>query len=166
VDPLVVTLGLEASAQARFSGLRAQHFPPGRTQVDAHVTLFHALPATLRDDVEAVLDDDAAATPHVVEVTGVRSLGRGVALELECPPVTRARARWRDRWEQHLTRQDAQTARLHVTVQNKVTAEQARRTFEELRAGFVPWRTAATSYELWRYVGGPWEHLRSFPLRG
>lgn len=166
MDPLLVTLGVEPEAQARFSELRTRYFPPGRTHVDAHVTLFHALPATLREDVEAVLDDEAAAAPPVVEVTGVRSLGRGVALDLACPPVSRARARWRDRWEEHLTRQDAQGARLHVTVQNKVSAEEARRTLDELRAGFAPWQTRATSYELWRYVGGPWEHLRSFPLRG
>ena len=81
--PLVVTLQLDEAATARFGAERAELFPTGRTAVGAHVTLFHAIPAQLREDVEAELGRLAARTvPFPVGVTEVVSLGRGVAYRL------------------------------------------------------------------------------------
>ncbi len=42
--PLIVTVALDEGAFAWFEDLRQTHFPPGRNQVPAHLTLFHALP--------------------------------------------------------------------------------------------------------------------------
>jgi hypothetical protein len=49
--PLVLTLGLDAIATARFEALRRAHFPPDRLVVGAHLTLFHALPGQHEPDV-------------------------------------------------------------------------------------------------------------------
>lgn len=164
--PLVLTLALGEATMARFSRERAELFPAGRTRVDAHLTLFHALPGALREEVESELDDLAGTVRPAAEVTGVRSLGRGVAYVVRCPVVERLRAEWAERWAAHLTRQDAQSARLHVTVQNKVEAEVARRTHAELERAFTPWETTAVAVRLWRYDGGPWTHLADGPFGG
>ena len=70
----------------------------------------------------------------------------------------------RARWEPWLTRQDAQPFRPHVTVQNKTTAERARATLAQLEAEFAPFRFVSPGVVLWRYLGGPWERLRTIPF--
>ncbi|HYO39333.1 MAG TPA: 2'-5' RNA ligase family protein [Nocardioidaceae bacterium] len=158
--PLILTLQLEDKAQQRFEAERAALFPPGRTAVGAHVTMFHALPARLRPDVEAELDRVAATAAFPVAVTGIVSLGRGVAYRLEAEPAQLLHRRLQDRWRPHLTRQDSQPFRPHVTVQNKVEPEVARATLDRLRRTFHPEVTRAVGLELWRYDGGPWTQLR------
>jgi 2'-5' RNA ligase len=163
--PLVVTLQLHASIQERFDAEREALFPPGRTAVGAHVTLFHALPAHLREDVEAELGRLAETSPFPVRVTEVFPLGRGVAYRLVADDADRMHRRLQDRWRDHLTRQDAQPLRRHVTVQNKVEPAVALVTLERLRTTFRPETTRAIGLELWRYDGGPWTLLRRWAFR-
>ena len=159
--PLVVTLLLDSPAQERFEAQRAELFPRGRTAVGAHVTLFHALPGPLRRDVEDELARLTADTPPFpVGVTEVFPLGRGVAYRLVAPAAELVHRRLADRWRPHLTRQDAQPFRPHVTVQNKVEPDVAKATLDRLRSSFRPHTTAGVGLELWRYDGGPWTLLR------
>ena len=164
-DPFVLTVRLDAATQERFDALRRAHFPPGRTAVGAHVTVFHALPGdeATPDAVRAVLAD-LEPSPSAITVTGVRSLGRGVAFTLEAPGVALVRRRLAQEFAGRLTRQDAQPWRPHVTVQNKVTPAQARSLLAELAATFVPFRTLALGLDLWRYRGGPWELAKDLPF--
>lgn len=156
--PLILTLGLEAGAQARFDRLRAEHFPAGRNHIPAHVTLFHALPGVEGDAIGRALASRCAATPaFTVDATGVRSLGRGVAYVLHAPPLQRLRADLAQLWRDWLTPQDRQGFRPHVTVQNKADPDAARALLEALQAGFTPFTFRAEGLALWRYLGGPWE---------
>jgi 2'-5' RNA ligase len=162
--PLVLTLLLEAAAQERFDRLRAAHFPAGRNHLAAHVTLFHALPGEELPAVQADLDAAADRPAFDVAVTGVRSLGAGVALDLGAPELSRLHEQLAAGWAPWLTRQDAQRLRAHVTVQNKVRPEQARALHAQLTAGFTPERVGATGLGLWRYLGGPWEPVSRHPF--
>jgi 2'-5' RNA ligase len=162
--PLVVTLRLDRPARERFEAERTALFPRGRTEVGAHVTLFHALPGRLRHDVEAELGRLAASLPFPVDITGLVALGRGVAYRLAAPQAQVLHRRLQDRWRTYLTRQDAQTLGLHVTVQNKVEPDVAKATLERLRSTFEPGRTRAVGLELWRYDGGPWTLLRRWEI--
>lgn len=49
-----------------------------------------------------------------------------------------------------------------MTVQNKVSPDEARRLLRELEAGFTPFTATGEGLLLWRYLGGPWERLRLF----
>lgn len=158
--PLVVTLQLDDHAQARFEAERTELFPEGRTAVGAHVTLFHALPAYLRPEIEAELGRQSATPPFPVFVTEVYPLGRGVAYRLAAQEAQLLHRQLQDRWRPHLTRQDAQPFRPHVTVQNKAEPEIARATLARLRKVFQPETTRAVGLQLWRYDGGPWTLLR------
>ena len=160
--PLILTLALDEESQARFDALRTTHFPPERNRVGAHVTLFHALPDALgvREDVRR-----AAAVPGFdVRVARLRSLGRGVAYVLESAELTALRRDLASAWAPLLTPQDRQAHAPHVTVQNKVTPARARALLAELSAGFVPYDVRATGLAVWRYLGGPWEHVETAPF--
>ena len=154
-----MTLLLDPAAQARFDAARRELYPTGRTRVDAHVTLFHAVPGEWRETVAADLTEVADRPSFDVLVSGVMSLGRGAAYRLDSGELAAVHAALRSRWEAGLTPQDRQPYRPHVTVQNKATPQDARRTVATLRAAFSPYRVRATGLALWRYAGGPWEPL-------
>lgn len=164
-EPLIVTLLLDDAAQQRFDRLRAQHFPPVRNHLAAHVTLFHALPGEHLDAVRADLAAAADRPPFDVAVTGVRFLGRGVAYSLAAPEVAALRAGLVSAWLPWLTPQDRQEHAPHVTVQNKVAPPVARALHERLLAEFRPETVHAGGLGLWRYLGGPWEPVGEFAFR-
>ena len=121
----------------------------------AHATLFHALPGEAEPEVLAAIEA-GGSSPFPVLVAGLRMLGRGVAFDLRSDELGRRRAAIASVFAGRLTRQDAAPWRPHVTVQNKVTPEEARALHAGLAAGFAPWTAAAAAFELWRYMGGPW----------
>ncbi len=167
MPPLILTLRLHPDDQARFDRLRTLHFPPSRNLVPAHVTLFHHLPGDELDAIQVLLAQQAALlSPFPVEASGLRFLGRGVAYELSAQPVEQLRADLVDAWRDDLTAQDRQRWRPHVTVQNKVAPEEARRLHAELSARPLPGPATAQGLALWRYVGGPWEHLHTQSFTG
>ena len=119
MPPLVVSLLLDDEAQGRFDRLRAEHFPPERNHLRAHVTLFHALPGEHLDAVRADLATAADRDAFDVAVTGLRFLGRGVAFTLESAELGALSAELAAAWRPWLTAQDRQRHAPHVTVQNK-----------------------------------------------
>lgn len=128
-DPLIVTLDLDDATAQHFDALRRKHFPSARNVLAAHVTLFHALPGALEADVAALLAELADREPFAVAVTGVRQFGRGVAYGLRAEAAGQLHGRIQRRFADHLTRQDAQRLKLHVTVANKLEPEAAKALF-------------------------------------
>ncbi|MGN6606268.1 MAG: 2'-5' RNA ligase family protein [Jatrophihabitans sp.] len=163
MQPLVITLALDDAAQDRFDAERRALFPPGRTAVGAHVTLFHAVPGEREPDVRADLAEVAGPSFDVL-VARVQSLGRGAAYVLDSDELVRRHRELQRRWAPHLTAQDSQGFRPHITVQNKVTPAEARATVARLQAGFQPFAVRAEGWSLWRYDGGPWTHLATIPF--
>ncbi len=157
----VLTLALDEAAQSRFEAERQMYFPPERNQIPAHLTLFHALPES---DGTVSLLSDVAAEQHAfdLQVRELRSLGRGVAYFLDAPQAVVLHRRLSGMFADHLSAQDRQGFRPHVVVQNKVTSHVARETLAALQASFAPWTAEAIGLDLWRYLGGPWQHLRRF----
>jgi 2'-5' RNA ligase len=165
-DPLILTLSLDPASFARLDALRRAHFPPERNLLSAHLTLFHALPGEALAEIRANLATLAAGTPPMpLAFAGLRSLGRGVAFTVESPPLAALRGMLVGAWHGWLTPQDRQGFRPHVTVQNKVSAEEARALLARLSAGFAAFEGQGTGLALWHYRGGPWEAVENFPFR-
>ncbi|QYF87330.1 2'-5' RNA ligase family protein [Brevundimonas sp. PAMC22021] len=163
--PLILTLAFEPAAFEHFDALRRTHFPERLNHIPAHLTLFHHLPGERLDPVLGALKAEAGAQVRFsVGVTGLRKLGRGVAYSLHAPPLDALRGRLANRFAEHLTPQDRQGFRAHVTVQNKVDPKEAGALHDQLAARFVPWSFRAEGLLLWRYLGGPWERLAFLPF--
>lgn len=164
--PLIVTLRMDPDAAARFTALRRAHFPAHRNWLDAHITLFHALPG---EQVDAVLGDvaevAARTAPFTMPVERVVFLGAGVAYALGSPEAQRLRRALAQRWDALLGRQDrAKTGPLHITVQNKVAPAVARALHDRLAGEIAPVEVRATGLEVWHYEGGPWRLATSLPF--
>jgi len=161
--PLILTLTLDDTSQAYFNALRQQHFPPAINYLQAHVTLFHHLPGSEQEAIAAEMQQRCAQLPPLaVSVTGVRFLGLGVAFSLECPILSTLHRELQAAWHPRLTPQDQHRLNPHVTVQNKVAPNVARRLYLELSRDFRPFRATGTGLQLWAYLGGPWESVRQF----
>jgi hypothetical protein len=165
--PLIITALLPPELQARMDALRQAHFPPERNYLAAHVTLFHALPPSCEAELRQVLARIAAehASPPA-QIEGLMSLGRGTAVKLASPALLAIRDELADHFELLLTAQDQHRPRLHVTVQNKVSPQEARALQQALAPQIQPLPFRFIGVALHAYAGGPWHHLKSWSFRG
>jgi len=165
--PLIVTALLAGADQAWFDRLRTAHYPPERNHLAAHLTLFHAVPPMLEAELRRRLAALAAElAPPRADVVGVMNLGGGVAFRIASDDLDSIRAELADAFRGALTQQDSHGWRPHITVQNKVTAAEARALGEALERSFAvrPLRLMGLAYD--HYAGGPWRPGRRYPFRG
>ncbi len=165
MSPLILTLGLDPSSFEVLNALRKEHFPPERNFLDAHVTLFHKLPGDQENSLKTTLASLANLTSVFnLKFSTLRFLGKGVAVNVESTELLELRKKLVAAWGKDLEAQDKQSFKPHVTIQNKVTPEEARRLLEHLQQTWIPLTGKATSLLLWRYLGGPWELVEKFPF--
>jgi hypothetical protein len=105
------------------------------------------------------------AAPEAM-VTGLMDLGHGTAIELRSEGMLAIREHIAGHFHGALTSQDRHEPRLHVTIQNKVTKEQARALQRELSPVLEARAFRFQGLALHLYRGGPWEQLGSWRFRG
>lgn len=167
--PLILTALLPKDMAAWATALRTEHFPPERNYLNAHVTLFHAIPAQCEGELSDLLKRIVADNPPPhARLEGIMSLGGGTALKLASEAMLHHREDIADHFTGMLTGQDQHKPRLHVTIQNKVTSTKSK----ELQAEMTMDQTAEPrdfafrGFALFHYRGGPWEHIRDWVFRG
>ena len=167
MQPFILTLRLDEQSFATFNALRQRHFPRERNYLDAHLTLFHALPAENESQIRAELEALSAATPPIdLRFPTLRFLGKGVAIAVEAPALVQLRRELSDKWRPILGAQDARVIPPHITIQNKVTPEKARALFDELSKSWRSFEGRGAGLQLWRYQGGPWEAAGAWEFTG
>jgi hypothetical protein len=165
--PFIVTAELPPDVFAWADRLRCAHYPPEHNRLRAHVTLFHSFAPSLREELRRYLPGVAAQqAPSAARVIGLMDLGTGTAIELRSTEMLAIRERIAEHFHGALTSQDRHEPRLHITVQNKVSQDQARALQRELTKVLEPRRFSFTGLALHLYRGGPWEPLGSWRFRG
>ena len=159
---LILTLQIDEAGQTFYEGLRRRYFPPERNLIGAHVTLFHQLADEERTYEVVSASAQGMSSFRLMNPTA-RSIGRGVAVFFESERLSALHAELAAAFEAHVTPQDRQRFRPHITVQNKVEPEVARATLALLGEGSVV-EAEAVGLTLWRYLGGPWERVRGYPF--
>lgn len=178
----VLTLTTTPSLTGPLTALRRTHFPRRLDRHDAHLTLFHALPASESCLIVTALEDLCAAQHRGgmrlatgsafrmrrgvgINVAGARGRGGG-----GCGPqaARRLHAELQRRWWGFLSEQDRRPWRPHWTVQNKAPDEGAvDAALGDVRTGFRGAEGLATGCALWRYEkGGTWAFERGFDFGG
>jgi hypothetical protein len=146
--------------------LRRTHFPAERNQVPAHLTLFHHLPPGVERELGQRLATYAATPAPRAAISGVIDLGAGTAFRVDSEELEDIRYDLAEAFRGLLIPQDKAPWRPHVTIQNKVEPKKAKRLQQQLRATFQPRPLAIKGLAAWRYMGGPWEPIRSHVFRG
>ena len=159
--PLIVTLKLDAGSQLFFNELRKTHFPRHINYLEAHCTLFHKLPAD-NELVNEILSGAALRPVMPLLVSDIRSIGNGVVYTLQSTTLQVLHKFLQKAFDAMLISQDRQILQPHITIQNKVTANKAATLLQALQPSFAPFEISATGLTTWRYLKGPWEHVRDF----
>lgn len=164
--PLIVTAELGRDDFAWLEGLRRRHYPAERNRVPAHLTMFHSLPPSTEAEIRGVLARLAAGpAPHAF-IAGLMNLGGGVAFRIASEELDRIREEIAGRLSGLLTAQDKAGWSPHVTIQNKVPPRDARALAAAIGSTYDRRPIRIAGLGLHRYLGGPWETLRTFPFRG
>lgn len=164
---LIVTAALERRVHDRLTGERKAHFPAERNFLDAHLTMFHALPPSCESEAASLLKRIANdCKPPRARLSEVISLGRGVAYKVESDDLRRIRDVIADHFHGMLTAQDSQGWRPHITIQNKVKPYEAKALLEQKRETFEPQPLDIIGLSLHSYMDGPWEKLGGWRFRG
>ena len=161
-DPLIVSAVLTPTPRPTSTRSVAAWYPSDRLQVGAHITLFHALPGARLEEFRAALAKLVERPRPQLHVGEPFKMGRGVGLRLQSSALEGLRAAIARRVADDLTKQDARRWHPHVTIQNKVTPEEARRTLETVRESHTEYDTHVDALALWHYRGGPWEAAGEF----
>ncbi len=162
---LIVTAELGAADFAWLDDQPRTHFPPERNQLDAHLTMFHALPPSLETEVRTQLKAHCKGSRPTATLAGVMNLGGGVAYRVSSPELDAIREAIADHFHGSLTSQDSDRWRAHVTIQNKVTPSEAKTLFNRSEKDFRPRPLMIRGLALHRYLGGPWESLGRWAFR-
>ncbi|RDW71996.1 hypothetical protein BP5796_08030 [Coleophoma crateriformis] len=169
MQPLIITLRLDAATEAILTALRTRYFPRQLNHLSSHITFFHALPGTSQHLISHQLQHvTSTMTAFTVQVSSPFAMGRkGVALNVVSSDLSSLHKQLLDAWKTEkieLTSQDDNAKkRAHVTVQNKVGEEVARKTLGEMKAQWEPKMATAEGLRLWRYEqGGEWTLLEDF----
>ena len=159
--PLVATFMISSAEQRYFNQLRQQHFPAERNYLEAHLTLFNALP-----DESWIVEDLAelmkTQQPFDVTAQAVMSLGNGTAFKITSSVMPSIHQKLQKKWFEFLTNQDRQKRNFHITIQNKVESQAAKKLQAELSEDFEPFHFIIEGIQLWRYHQGPWEYMTTF----
>ena len=162
--PLILTLKLDKYDLDYFTALRQKHFPPEQNFIDAHLTLFHALP---NQPIIIETGKEVAGNnfPFTLAVNSLVSIGNGVAFKIESRELLQLHKGLQSAWLEFLSPQDRQKLWPHITVQNKVPAAQASTVLAELSTNFQPFMIEAKGLELWEYLNGPWRMVDHVDFR-
>lgn len=159
--PLILTLTLNEKAFLFFNAMRKKYFPPAINVIDAHLTLFHALPnnTDVLSDVKFLCSQQV---PFSLMVSDVVSIGKGVAYKIESKELLQLHKVLQHKWNENLSLQDKQKLWPHITIQNKVAVDEAKKTLAELKTSFKTFEASATGLTLCEYLNGPWRLVEEF----
>lgn len=160
-NPFILTLAIEDTASQFFNEQRSLYFPPDRNFLQAHLTLFHYLPLSATELIRQLETIAADRPSFTIQVTDVVSLGKGTAYKLESKDMQALHKNLQQLWKPLLKPQDLQKLWPHITVQNKVTPQQAKDLLQQLQPSFQPFSFQATGLSLWEYLNGPWRFVKT-----
>ncbi len=150
---------MDEAATSMFNERRKKHFPLSLNFIDAHLTLFHALPNennTLQT-VEAIAGRQKT---FKLQVTQLAFLGRGVAYKVESNTLMQLHKSLQHIFVNALSLQDKQKRWPHITIQNKVSPAEAQALLNEMQRDFSPFSVEAKGLQIWEYLNGPWKFVK------
>ncbi|MEW4467094.1 2'-5' RNA ligase family protein [Parasphingorhabdus sp. JC815] len=165
--PIIMTATMAKQDFSWADSLRRQYYPPERNLISAHITLFHHLPPQALEEVKrSVIDMARHSKPPETMLQRLIHLGGGVGYQLHSPDLLAMRMELADRFHGLLSVQDQQVPRLHITIQNKVSAKEAKQLLNHLSLEFEPRPLQIKGLALHYYMDGPWHEIGEWPFRG
>lgn len=177
----ILTLKLSDNIHQSMTRLRNKYFPPALNKLQAHVTLFHALPES---HMQAMMRDIGALaqTTHCFSLSAEEAKLHGKTILVPVADgnseTCKLRMRMRNRWKDFLSDQDLRSSVLepgkaskgwqpHWTIMNKEPdVEKAKAAFEEIQRSFTTVQGSADGLSLFEYLDdGRWKHEQDWQFQ-
>jgi len=169
----VLTFLTSAHHHATMTQLRKEYFPPRINKLDAHLTLFHALPGSkLTSTILPSLSSIASKTsPFSILADKPFRLKSGIAIGVSKSQGSEdakvVHRQLQAQWKEFLSQQDAGGFRAHYTIMNKVDDEEfIGKAFQEVVEKFKGNEGMVNGLSLYRYDRGYWKHIEDFKFSG
>ena len=163
---LIVTAELGSRDLAWLDQLRRAYYPAERNQVAAHLTIFHSLPPSAKDELQSRLARFATGAAPRASIEGLMDLGGGVAFRVVSSELDRIREELLYDLHGLLGAQDFGGWRPHITIQNKAPPKVSRLLIRSLGREFSPRPLSIAGLGIHSYLDGPWERVAIYPFRG
>ena len=151
--PLIVTLKIDEPSQLFFDKQRSSYFPAHANFVPAHITLFHKLPSG-NTTVENALAHFAKQPVFGLRINDIILYKTSVAYSIQSKVLQQLHVQLQQTFEPYLIKNDRKLLAPHITLQNKVTAYKAYKTYASLHTNFKPFEVQAIGFTNWYYVKG------------
>ena len=162
--PLIITLMLEEEVKLYFNEQRKKYFPAHFNYLEAHLTLFYALPPG-EISIQNTLERLSKRSFIELTIPRLANIGNAVVYTIDSPELQDIHAMMQESFKSFLVEKDKQKLWPHITIQNKVTAFKAKTLFEKLSVGFTPFNINAIGFSTFLYDGGPWQHLEDYGFK-
>ena len=175
-QPVIITLLFDDQTQKRLNSLREKYYPEQERKVEAHMTLFHAIP---RSSWDSLFKNDLNHLLSKINITNQTTFVTFFPPKLvkntkAVMILVRLHTIWRDMmadlqdlWWDQLTQQDQSKFWPHVTICNKVTKERAEEVVElvtrsEMTTAF---NGNVKGIGIWEYqLDGTWHKIEDILL--
>lgn len=165
----VLTLLTSAAHHRTLTNLRKRYFPAHLNKLDAHITLFHALPGSqLSSSIIPTLEALAQSTsPFRLNPTTPFRLRKGVGVSIPNDQggeeARDVHAELQEAWKGFLSEQDAGGFRAHYTVMNKEDDEsKVADAMREVESTWMGCEGVVEGLSLFLYDRGRWVWERDF----
>lgn len=161
-NPLIVSLRFSEPAFQCLTKIRKHNFPEKQNNLDAHLTILHALPSLQREGAHALLSDLSGRTHRFnLSLGALRARPKIVLLPVRSKILDELVYAIQDHFWDTLSDQDRQDFHGHITLCNKQTPEETARrqpAIEEAVKERNSWNCKAIGLDLWEYRGSrPWK---------
>jgi 2'-5' RNA ligase len=165
----VLTLLTDAKHHRILTETRKKYFPPRLNKLDAHITLFHALPGSLLEEsIKPTLREVSSKTRqfHLLAAKPFR-LNKGIAIGLPKSSggdeARQVHQQLKAAWRHVLSQQDAGGFAAHYTIMNKVDDEsEVQEAFEQVQDEWKACHGTVLGLSLFKYDRGRWVHDEDF----
>lgn len=163
--PLIVTLKLDEPARTYFNTLREKYYPAHFNYVEAHLTLFHSLPAGEKKIHEALYLFSKRC--HIeLTISGLANTRNGISYIISSPELQQMHASLQHAIKEHVKGKDKQELMPHITIQQKVTAFKAGLLYKSLSADFKSFVCKGTGFSTYIYDKRQWIHYADHDFNG
>lgn len=165
----VLTLLTDTKHHQTITKMREKYFPPRLNRLEAHLTLFHALPGSkLEDSIKPVLSEVSENTaPFPILAAKPFRLNKGIAIGVPKmkggDDARQVHTQLKHAWKEFLSRQDGGGFAAHYTIMNKVDDESVvQKALSEVEAQWRGCRGTAEGLSLFLYERGNWVHVEDY----
>lgn len=169
----VVTLYTNSELHDKVTAMRQKYFPKHLNKLQAHLTLFHALPhSKLESHVVPTLRSLVNDTPTFPITAGTPfAMKKGIGISVPRAKGGQAARNIHENllkeWQSagFLSDQDSRHGGVHYTIMNKVDdPEEVSKTLAKVKSEWSETSGTAVGLALWRYDRGYWKEEQVFPF--